>query len=224
MLKGVIFDMDGVIVDSHPVHMRSWKKFLLSMGKRVADAELEFVREGRKKEEILRHFLGDLTDDQIQVYGYQKDLLFREEAQTINTIAGVRQLLGELNRAAIPVAVASCGSSGRVHHILDLLRLREYFATVVTGDDVTIGKPDPAIFNKAAEQLQVRPAESLVFEDCVSGVQAALAVGMKCLGIADGPRANTLLRAGADYVLPNFVGASLSQIQKLFTRDHEPLR
>jgi beta-phosphoglucomutase-like phosphatase (HAD superfamily) len=87
---------------------------------------------------------------------------------------------------------------------------------VVTGDEVANGKPDPAIFSKAAEKLQVSPADSLAFEDSVSGVRAARTAGMKCLGIATPPRSQSLLDAGADGVLSDFHGTSLSQIRELF--------
>jgi beta-phosphoglucomutase len=214
MLKAVIFDLDGVIVDSHPSHMRAWRKFLSSKGKFVTDAKLEFVRDGRKKEEILRHFFGELNDDQVSAYGGEKERLFAEEAQSLTTIAGVQELLDELNRAAIPLALASNGSAKRVHSILDALQLKDYFRAVVTANEVTMGKPHPAIFHKAAEQLQVFPFEAVVFEDSVSGVKAARAAGMKCLGIADHHRAQALRQAGADHVFPNFMNASLCQIQK----------
>src|SRR5690348_12832487 len=109
MLKSVVFDLDGVIVDSHPAHMRSWKRFLVSVGKSVTEAELEFVRDGRKKEDILRHFLGDIDQDQIRAYGREKDLLFKEEINSVSTVAGVRDLLNELSGAGLPMAVASSG-------------------------------------------------------------------------------------------------------------------
>ena len=216
MLKSVIFDLDGVIVDSHPAHMRAWKRFLVSVGKSPTEAELEFVRDGRTKEDILRHFLGDLDKDQIRAYGREKDLLFKEEAGSVSTVAGIRDLLNQLNRAGLPMAVASSGSSERVHYVLDLLGLGDYFATVVAGDEVANGKPDPAIFSKAAEKLQVSPDDSLAFEDSVSGVRAARAAGMKCLGIATPPRSQSLLEAGAHGVVSDFLGTSLSQIRKLF--------
>jgi beta-phosphoglucomutase len=216
VLKSVIFDMDGVIVDSHDLHRKAWRQLLVSMGKHVTDADLDCVRDGETRKDMLRHFLGDLTEDEIQTHGLLKEQLFREIAQDINTIPGVRQLLNELSRAAVPMAVASSGSRVRVHYLLNLLQLRDYFATVVTGDQVPINKPNPAIFRKVAEYLQVRPTESLVFEDSVSGVRAATAAGMKCVGISSSDRANALLQAGADYVLPNLMDASLSQLQKLF--------
>ena len=215
MLKAVIFDLDGVIVDSHPSHIRAWRKFLSSKDKSVTDAELDFVRDGRKKEDILRYFFGELRDDQVSAYGREKEQLFVEEAQSLTTIAGAQELLDELSRASIPMALASNGSAKRVHSILDTLRLRYYFQAVVTANQVTAGKPHPAIFHKAAEQLHVFPFESVVFEDSVSGVRAARAAGMKCLGIADHHRAQALRQAGANHVFPNFMNASLCQIQKL---------
>jgi beta-phosphoglucomutase len=216
MLTNVIFDMDGVVVDSHAAHIRTWKAFLLSLGKSVTDADLNFVRQGRKKQEILRFFLGELPDDQIQAHCHVKDVLFRNEVQGIKTLPGVRELLEDLKRAGVPIALASCGGSARVHHLLSRLRLREYFTAVVTGDEVTFGKPDPEIFHKAVRQMHVHPAESIVFEDSVSGIQGAKAAGMKCVGIADRRLTSSLMQAGADYVLPSFTGLSWIGVQKLF--------
>ena len=216
MLKSVIFDLDGVIVDSHPAHVRAWNKFLLSVGKSVTQTELEFVRDGRKKEDILRHFLGDLDGCEIRAYSHKKDLFFSKEVKGVNTVAGIGELLTELSRAGLPAAVASSGSSERVHYILDLVGLRQYFAAVVTGDEVAKGKPDPAVFCKAAERLRVAPGDSLAFEDSVSGVLAARAAGMKCLGIATPPRAQRLVEAGAQDVLIDFVATSVSQIRQIF--------
>ena len=216
MLTSAIFDMDGVIVDSHPAHIRTWKAFLLSLGKSVTDADLDFVRQGSKRQEILRYFLGELTDDQIRAHCHVKDVLFRNEVQSIKTFPGVREILEDLKRAGVPMALASCGSTARVHHLLSRLRLREYFTVVVTGDEVVFGKPDPEIFHKAAGQMHAHPAESIAFEDSVSGIQSAKAAGMKCIGIADRQTTPALRQAGADYVFPNFSGLSWISVQKLF--------
>lgn len=216
MLTNVIFDMDGVVVDSHAAHFRTWKKFLLSLGKSVSDADLNFVRQGRKSQEILRFFLGELPNEQVQTHCHVKDVLFRSEMQGIKMLPGVQELLEDLKRSGVPIALASCGGRVRVHHLLSRLRIREYFAVVITGDEVALGKPDPEIFYKAARQLKVHPAESIVFEDSVSGIQGAKAAGMKCVGIADRQLAPALVQAGADYVLPNFFGYSWISIQKLF--------
>ncbi len=216
MLTGAIFDMDGVLVDSHPVHMRAWRRFFQSIGKPVADLEMEYILEGRKREDILRHFLGELTEEQMRSYGRQKELLFREEASTIKTIPGIHNFLEQLTRTPIRMGVASCGGRGRVHHLLGLLALRDYFQVVITGDEVKEGKPDPAIFHKAAAELKAMPEELLVVEDSVSGVQAANAASMKCLGIAPPHREQVLLEAGAYHVLPDFLSVSVEELRELF--------
>lgn len=216
MLTNVIFDMDGVVVDSHAAHIRTWKAFLCSLGKSVTEAELNFVRQGRKRQEILRFFLGDLPEEKVEAYCHVKDVLFRNEAQGIKTIPGVQGLLEDLKRSGVPMALASCGGRARVHDLLSRLRLRDYFAVVVTGDEVRCGKPDPEIFHKAARHMRVHPAESIVFEDSVSGVQGAKSAGMRCVGIADRHLTPSLRQAGADYVIPNFNGLSWISVQKLF--------
>jgi beta-phosphoglucomutase len=216
MLKAVIFDMDGVLVDSHPSHMTAWRKFLLLHGRQMTESDIELVRSGRKKEEILRCFLGELASDQLRACTQEKEALFQEEMGNTIAIAGVQEVLCELGRAGVPMAVASCGGRQRVHRSLDLLQFTHYFRTIVTGDDVTRGKPDPEIYRKAAAQLRVRPADSLVFEDSVSGVLAAKAAGMTPVGIADSCRAQALLQAGASDALPDFIGVSLEQVQQLF--------
>src|SRR5579864_538404 len=150
MLKGVIFDMDGVLIDSHPIHKRAWEKFFASLGLIVSDEELNFVLDGRKKEDILRHFLGDLPDARIKEYGRQKEMLFREEASSIDPVEGALEFLQELTAEGIQVALASCGSKSRIHFILRELGIRDRFAAIVTADDVQFGKPNPDIFKKAA--------------------------------------------------------------------------
>lgn len=217
MLKAVIFDMDGVLVDSHPSHTMAWRKLLLLHGKQMMESHVELVRSGRKKEELLQWFLGDLTSDQIHACSQEKNAFFQEQMGNLAAIAGVQELLPELSQAAVPMAVASCGGRARVYRILELLQINQHFRLVITGDDVTQGKPDPEIFLKAAEQLSVRPAESLVFEDSVSGILAATAAGMKSVGIADGYRAQPLLQAGAVDTLPDFTGVSFEQVQQLFS-------
>src|SRR4051794_15612071 len=121
ILQAVIFDMDGVIVDSHPIHKKAWRRFLELQGKQVADADLGFIMEGRKREEILRHFMGNLSQEEILALGDKKEQLFREEAADLRIITGLREFVQQLFRAKIKMGVASSGSSGRVNYVLDAL-------------------------------------------------------------------------------------------------------
>src|SRR6478609_4300440 len=105
MLSGIIFDFDGVIVDSHPVHLHAWKTFLLSKGRAVTDAELSFAREGAKREEILRHFLGGLTPEQTRSHGDEKDKLFQAQASELKLVRGFAEFLAQMEAAGLPSAV-----------------------------------------------------------------------------------------------------------------------
>ena len=216
MLAGVIFDFDGVIVDSHPLHLVAWKAFLLSKSKHVNDADLSFVREGAKREEILRHFLGELTPEQIVNYGAEKDKLFQVRAGELQLVRGFVDFMTQLDAAGLPYAVATSGSRSRVEQTLRILNLYKHFRVVVTGNDVQRGKPDPDLFLLAAQALQIDPSRILVFEDAVAGVLAAKSAGMKCIGIAANGRESMLKQAGADLVVADFTDTSLNLFGQLF--------
>jgi beta-phosphoglucomutase len=216
MLQAVIFDLDGVIVDSHPAHQRAWKIFFQSLGRDLSEHELAFVLEGRKREDILRHFLGELTPDQVKHYGARKEALFRDSQPQLKTIPGLAYFLTDLETAGLPLALASSASGGRAAYMLEQLSLKRRFRAIVTGDDVHHGKPDPEIFRLAAQRLDVEAQNILVCEDAVCGVEAAKSAGMKCLGIAAKGRGPLLEKAGADRVLPDFTSASLKELRNLF--------
>jgi len=219
MLAGIIFDLDGVIADTHTIHRHAWRQLLVEMGRQISEEELDFVLEGRKREEILRHFLGSLSTAEVSRYGERKDELFRQSAEQLQSVPGVVDFLRQLDDAGVSRAVATSASKRRTYQLLERLGLADRFGTVVTGDDVAKGKPDPSIFYLAAGCLRVTPQESLVVEDSGVGVRAAKSAGMKCLGIASGMLAGRLRREGADHVVPNFIGILLAKLQNLF---HSP--
>lgn len=217
MLAGIIFDFDGVIVDSHPVHLEAWKTFLLSKGRSATDAELSFVQEGAKREEILRHFLGDLTPEQTRSYGDEKDKLFQAAASNLKLVRGFAEFLAQMEAAGLPSAVATSGGRRRVEQTLARFSLLGRFRAIVTGDDVARGKPDPALFLMAARAFQIAPERLLVCEDAIAGVVAAKTSGMKCLAIAANGRGPRLKDAGADLVVENFGQTNLDDVRRLFT-------
>lgn len=216
MLSGVIFDMDGVVIDSHPIHRRAWKRFLEAIGVVVTEERLEFVTQGGKREDILRYFLGPLTDEQVKEYGQRKEALFREEALTIDPMPGLSRFLADLEEAGIPIGLASCGSRVRISYVLERLGWSSRFRVIVTGDDVLYGKPDPSIFCKAASAMGIPCHYALVFEDAVPGVRGAIAAGMKAIGVSSNGGTRLLLAAGAAGVVPDFSEVRLCDLQKLF--------
>jgi HAD superfamily hydrolase (TIGR01509 family) len=215
MIEGIVFDMDGVLIDSHPVHRVAWSKFLATFGKSISDEGLGFILAGRRREEILRHFLGDLPESKIAEYGHQKDLFFEENFHDVKLIPGVRDFLVTLEAAGLEAGIATSASSARTWGTLRRLELDQKFAAVVTGDDVDAGKPDPAVYNLAAQRMNLSPEKLLVLEDAPCGVQAAKSAGMRCIGVSTNGRAEMLRQCGAEFVIPNFLDLSVETLLHL---------
>ena len=216
MLHGVVFDMDGVVIDSHPMHRAAWRTFLEALGKTTTDSELDIILDGGKREEILKHFLGELTSEQIIEYGRLKDEILRNDVTPLEPMTGVVELLESLRAAGTRLALATSATRHRVLRTLEELELSHYFENVVTGDDVAVGKPDPAIYVLAAARMKEHPDNLLAVEDAVSGVKAARSAGMRCVGIAHNGRAHSLRLAGANPIVEDFRALSFGQLQALF--------
>ncbi|PYX52584.1 MAG: hypothetical protein DMG79_00220 [Acidobacteria bacterium] len=216
MLRGVVFDMDGVVIDSHPLHRSAWRTFLAALGRTIVDSELDIILDGGKRDEILKHFLGELTPEQIVEYGQRKDEILRKGGTPVEPMTGVVELLESLYASGIRLALATSANRYRVLRTLKELQLEHYFETVVTGDDVPTGKPDPAIYALAAAQMKEEPDHLLAVEDAVSGVKAARSAGMRCMGIAHNGRAESLRIAGANPIIEDFRSVSFGQLQALF--------
>jgi beta-phosphoglucomutase len=215
MIEGIVFDMDGVLIDSHPVHRVAWSKFLATVGKGVSDEGLSFILAGRRRKEILRHFLGDLPESKIAEYGHQKDLFFEENFHDVKLIPGVRKFLESLGIAGLKSAIATSASSARTWGTLRRLELDQKFTVVVTGDDVDAGKPDPEVYRLVAERMKLSPEKLLVLEDAPCGVQAAKSAGMRCVGVSTNGRAELLRQCGAELVIPDFLDSSIETLLQL---------
>jgi beta-phosphoglucomutase len=216
MFRGVVFDLDGVIVDSHPMHKQAWRLFLASVGKKVSESDLDFIFEGRRRQEILIHFLGELSDSEIQEYGSKKDEFFRQACSIPEPAAGSIEFIRGLEKKGFCIAVATSASRQRARWTLEQLKIADYFEVVVTGDDVVQSKPDPAIYQLAAQRLSVSPECLFAVEDSVCGVRAAKSAGLRCLGIGREKNVHPLLQAGADRVFPSLVDLSISDLENIF--------
>jgi len=217
MFSGVVFDLDGVVVDSHPLHKRAWRAFLASLGKQVSESDLDFIFEGRRRRDILIHFLGDLSDSAIQEYGNKKDEFFRQASAVLEPVSGSVEFIKSLEKAGLCIGLATSASQQRARWTLRQLEIADYFDVVVTGDDVAQSKPDPTIYRLAAQRLSVSPECLLAVEDSVCGVRSAKSAGLCCLGIALGPNVDSLILSGAARVVPNLMGLSITDLEEVFS-------
>jgi beta-phosphoglucomutase len=214
-VHAVVFDMDGVLIDSHPAHRAAWREFLRRMGRDASESELAFILEGRTRNEILRHFFGELGDKKLQEYGNRKDEIFRGMERQIGPVPGVLDFVEELGRRSIPMAVATSASEIRTFSTIERMGLGGCFEAVITASDVTAGKPDPMVYRLACEHIGIPPQGALAFDDASAGIQSASAAGMRCIGVASNGYSASLLIAGAERVIPNFAGFAFESIASL---------
>jgi beta-phosphoglucomutase len=180
----LLFDMDGVIIDSGPAHRQAWTIFNRRFGLETTEAmhERNF---GKHNDRIVRDFFGqDLTEEEVAARGAAKERVYRE---TISgdvgrmLVPGLRQFLDRYRET--PKAVASNAERPNIDFVLEEAGLRPYFRAVLDGDQVHKPKPDPEIYLRAAHLLGVSPQNCIVFEDSYSGIAAGRAAGARVVGI-----------------------------------------
>jgi HAD superfamily hydrolase (TIGR01509 family) len=193
--KAFIWDMDGVLVDSGQAHYESWRDTFAARG--VAYSEQEFRHYfGARNDYTIQHVMGDVPAEESLAIETEKERRFREAARrTIALLPGVMPLLKVMKNGRFKLALGTSAPLENYNTVAPLLGIEDYFDVIVTGDDVTQGKPDPQIYLIAAERLDVEPAQCIVFEDSPLGVEAARRAGMKCVGITNTHPAETLKQA-----------------------------
>ncbi len=198
----VIFDMDGVLVDTFEAHFESWNVMAHEEGAEMT--RQQFCQTfGRTSREIIALLWPEKAGDPAasRHLDDRKEEAFREIISShFPAMPGVGELLGSLAAEGLAMAVGSSGPSANVELIVEKLRAAELFGALITANDVTRGKPDPQVFLLAAERLGVPPERCVVVEDAQAGVAAARAAGMRCVGIASTGRTREEL-ADADLVI-----------------------
>jgi HAD superfamily hydrolase (TIGR01509 family) len=182
---GVLFDWDGVVIDSSPEHERSWE--LLAEERGLTLPEGHFKAGFGKKNEVIIPSLGWADDPaKVRELADRKEELYRSLVATngVHILPGARELLEGLKEQGIPRSVASSTPRRNLEALFAATGLDALFDAVVCGDDVSHGKPDPEVFLKAAACLGLEPANSIVIEDAFAGIEAARRGGMKVVGVA----------------------------------------
>jgi len=202
----LIFDMDGVIVDSNPMHRESWVAFNRRYGLETTEEMHQFMY-GKRNDQIVRDFYGDgITAEEVDARGRAKERLYREmmAGRTEEMLVpGLRAFL-ERHRD-LPMGVGSNAEPENVAYVLDEAGLRRYFRAVVDGHQVHNPKPHPEVYLRVAELLETEPANCIVFEDSHSGAAAAVAAGMRVIGLC-----TTFVNLpGAVLTIDNFLSGDL---------------
>lgn len=183
-ITAIIFDMDGVLIDSEPMHLEAANRILGREGHALSAKDNEPYlgwNEEAYWTDLKRRFA--LRDEVSRYIHDRHEVLVEMLREELPVSEGVEEVIAALRDAGLALAVASSSERDLIDHVLEGSGLGRYFEVVASGDEVKCAKPDPEIFLLAAERLGKKPEECLVFEDSVNGVNAARAAGMRCVRV-----------------------------------------
>ena len=202
-IQAVIFDVDGLMVDSEPLQTLAWNIYLEPFGYHIGPEEKALLLGRRVIESatLMKSRLGLPGEPELIVAG-RKPILFSLIRENLRPMPGLHEVVAACERRRLKTAIASSSYTDYVALVLQMIDLESRLAAVVTGDQISSGKPDPEVFLKAAESLAVHPSRCLVLEDSPNGVIAAKRAGMRCAAINSSPSAVAELSA-ADVIHPH---------------------
>lgn len=217
MLKGVLFDMDGVLVNNLEVHREAFAEFFRRYGVERTFDELNRVF-GKGNDDIMGELMPREVVERVGIreLGYEKEAIYREiYAPRITPQPGLKAFLAACEEHGLKCAVGSSGYMANVDFVLDRCDIRRYFEATVAGDQVTRCKPDPEIYLTAAAKLGLEPCECIVFEDAEAGIEAAQRAGIKVVALATTFSREFLEGTHPDMIIDDFRDVTIADIRAL---------
>ncbi len=215
----LIFDMDGVLVDSNPFHLEKWAALLNLHQIAFNHDDLPRLILGQRNDTALRYFFGEkLTKQDCRRLEEELEETFRKAFKAhAKPLPGLEDLILACRSTGVPMAVASSAMRKNVDFVVDALGFREYFHTLVSGDEVACPKPDPEIYLKAADHLGFKPEDCVAFEDSFVGIESAKRAGLKCVAVASSfPIKELRDQTAADLAVHGFHDINLEVLGRLF--------
>ncbi len=213
-IAAVIWDMDGVLADTAPHHLLAWQETFAKRG--INFTEADFKRGfGIRNDAIIKNTLGEqVTPEEIEAIAREKEATFRRIiGKDIKPLPGALELVKALDEGGIRMAIASSTTIENIHLIVGSLGIADYFKAVITGHDVTEGKPSPQVFLLAAQRIGAEPKNCIVIEDAVAGVKAAKSAGMYCVAVSNSHPQEKLKQA--DLIVASLEMVTVKDLEKL---------
>jgi HAD superfamily hydrolase (TIGR01509 family) len=209
-LRALLFDLDGTLCDSDPVHAGAWEEVLARRGVAMPIERYRAVISGKLNAEIGAMLFPDRPVSEHEAMADEKEALFRERAGGLARLAGLDALLERARREGLATALVTNAPRLNVEHMLAGLGLAGAFAVEVLAEDLGRGKPDPLPYATALARLGITAGEGLAFEDSSSGIRSAKGAGLTVVGVATGHGEADLLAAGADIAVSHFADPRLA--------------
>ena len=214
MIKGIIFDMDGTIVDSLPYHYEAWKIFFNENKVENFSEKLNEYKGGGTLDLMRTVYGNQYSKKELKKMSEDKEKIFRKIYKgEIKQILGFKKFLGELKSKDIMIGLASNAIRKNVSMIINELEIYDYFDSIICGDEVINGKPNPEMFNETIDRFNINKDECLIFEDSLEGVLAAKNSGVKVIGITSSSSNKVLKDAGCVMSISDYLDFKLSDIR-----------
>jgi len=182
--KAFLFDLNGTMIDDMDYHIRAWYRILNELGANLSIERVKAECYGKNHELLERIFPGRFSEEEKNKMSFEKEMKYQQEFRPhLKLLPGLDVFLEKTKTENIKMAIGSAAITFNIDFVLDGLNIRNYFDAIVSADDVIESKPNPETFLKCAAQLNVLPADCLVFEDAPKGVEAAANAGMDCIVI-----------------------------------------
>lgn len=218
MIKAVIFDLDGVIVDSEHIHVEAEKQTMLKYGVRISSEELRKYTGSTAKfmfAELIEKYELDTTVEEI--FNEKEEVLFELLEADTHPTKGVIELIGKLEQRNLKLGIASSAHRRLVEYVLRKLGIKHVFESIMSSEDIVHCKPNPEVFLRSADELGVSPNECVVIEDAELGVKAAKNAQMKCIGYRN-PNSGNQDLSKADIIVDDFSKLDLQELLSLQSR------
>mgnify|MGYP006144095013 CR=1 FL=1 len=206
MIKTVIFDMDGVIVDTEPVHYFAYQQHFKHLNIKVSD-EMYATFTGNSTKNVYQKLKEsfEIPDEVDGLVNHKRELFNNafDEKEDLVLLPGVETLIKDLYNGGIQLVLASSASKVTIARVFNRFKLHEYFSHIVSGEDFPKSKPHPAIFIKAAELANTPKEECIIIEDSTNGIKAANAAGIYCVGY-NSEHSKLQELSGADMIITDF--------------------
>lgn len=223
MLKALLFDLDGTLADTDPIHLQTWRDLLLDYGLAIDAAFYRAKFSGRRNQEIIKELLPQLSDEEGEQMSLLKEAEFRNRAEALLTpTPGLAEILTWTEAQNLKRAVVTNAPIENAQFMLRVLKLEEVFPIVILGDELPKGKPDPLPYQIALEQLGVTATEAVAFEDSESGLRSAIGAGIPTVGVASTHEPEALYEIGATLVIKDFAEPHLCDWLEHQANSQEP--
>lgn len=220
MLEALLFDLDGTLAHTNPLHYRAWEMMLAELAIDLTPDLYDRHISGRTNAQIVADLLPQLSAAEALALADRKEQRYRELAIDCQPLPGLREFIERACHRGLKLALVTNAPRANAEFMLELLDLKSAFQDVVLAEDAIAGKPDPAPYRLALEHLAVAARDAVVFEDSPPGIRSAVGAGIATVGLMTTHPAGELLEAGAAIVARDF--ADLEALRSLIGSGWQP--